>query len=157
YDTVPLGLFLALHLAWLFPWSLYLPLAFREWIGAFRPNSALKAAAMPGELSPLGDGEGIVEASSGSRRRGVSLSQSDLSRQQRALLFCALWAALIILFFCFSTTQEYYTMPSYAAFALLLGFALSRAERAWPAGRRMLIGSQVGLTLLGVAILIVGL
>jgi predicted membrane channel-forming protein YqfA (hemolysin III family) len=73
-------------------------------------------------------------------------------------LFLALWAVLIILFFCFSTTQEYYTMPSYAAFALMIGHALAKAEGTWQAtrGRRWLTVTQVMLTLLGLAIFIVG-
>ena len=30
YDTVPLPLFLGLHVVWLFPWSFFLPLAIKE-------------------------------------------------------------------------------------------------------------------------------
>jgi len=69
-----------------------------------------------------------------------------------------LWAVLIILFFCFSTTQEYYTRPSYAAFALLIGYALAKAEGEWQArrGRRLLIVTQITLAILGVATFIVG-
>jgi 4-amino-4-deoxy-L-arabinose transferase-like glycosyltransferase len=40
-------------------------------------------------------------------------------------LFCLCWIGWTLLFFTFSTTQEYYSMPCYPAFALLLGSALS--------------------------------
>ena len=34
------------------------------------------------------------------------------------------WIAVVMVFFTFSTTQEYYSMPIYPALALLLGSAL---------------------------------
>jgi 4-amino-4-deoxy-L-arabinose transferase-like glycosyltransferase len=44
------------------------------------------------------------------------------------LLFC--WAAVILLFFSFSTRQEYYIAPALPAFALLLGNWLAREQEA---------------------------
>jgi 4-amino-4-deoxy-L-arabinose transferase-like glycosyltransferase len=44
------------------------------------------------------------------------------------LLFC--WAAVILLFFSFSTRQEYYLAPTLPAFALLLGHWLANEEEA---------------------------
>ena len=97
YNTVPRPLFWLLHLAWLFPWSLYLPEALR---------------ALPG-CSPAGrDGK------------------------MRLLAWC--WAGFLLLFFTFSTTQEYYSMPAYPALALLLGDALTRDSRWNRAGTRVL-------------------
>jgi hypothetical protein len=50
------------------------------------------------------------------------------------LLLC--WAGFILLFFTFSTTQEYYSLPCYPALALLIGTAAA-ADGAWiRAGRR---------------------
>jgi 4-amino-4-deoxy-L-arabinose transferase-like glycosyltransferase len=46
---------------------------------------------------------------------------SGLDRRRRALLFFALWAAFILLFFSFSTRQEYYTIPALPALALIVG------------------------------------
>ncbi len=40
-------------------------------------------------------------------------------------LFLFLWIGVILAFFAFSTTQEYYTLPTLAAFALLLGKAMA--------------------------------
>jgi hypothetical protein len=151
YDTVPLALFLALHLVWLFPWSFFLPLAVKNVIGIFKSSKA----AQHGDTETRRHGDAATQLSS---RRVPGLWQREFSREQRTLLFLALWATLIILFFCFSTTQEYYTMPSYAAFALLIGYALAKAESEWEAvrGRRLLIVMQITLAVLGVAIFIVG-
>lgn len=44
------------------------------------------------------------------------------------LLFC--WAAVILLFFSFSTRQEYYVAPALPAFALILGHWLAREGEA---------------------------
>ena len=41
----------------------------------------------------------------------------------RLLALC--WAGFILVFFTFSTTQEYYSMPCYPALALLLGSAMA--------------------------------
>ena len=50
----------------------------------------------------------------------------------RLLALC--WIGFVMVFFTFSTTQEYYSMPIYPAFALLLGCAIDRS-RAGPAAR----------------------
>jgi 4-amino-4-deoxy-L-arabinose transferase-like glycosyltransferase len=53
-------------------------------------------------------------------------------RHRRLMLLCFCWAGFLLLFFTFSTTQEYYSMPCYPALALLLGTALAREEaRRW--------------------------
>ncbi len=52
------------------------------------------------------------------------------SRRGRMLRMLVCWAGFILVFFTFSTTQEYYSMPAYPAFALLLGLVLAEWE-AW--------------------------
>jgi 4-amino-4-deoxy-L-arabinose transferase-like glycosyltransferase len=53
-------------------------------------------------------------------------------RASRMRLLCLCWLGLVLLFFTFSTTQEYYSMPTYPAFALLLGPGSARlARRSW--------------------------
>src|SRR5438045_3948966 len=47
----------------------------------------------------------------------------DRASRTRLLALC--WAAFVLLFFTFSTTQEYYSMPLYPALALLLGSAIA--------------------------------
>jgi hypothetical protein len=66
------------------------------------------------------------------------------------LLFC--WAAVILLFFSFSTRQEYYLAPTLPAFALLLGDWLASEEEA-PMGAPIARSGRVSATVL----LIVGL
>ena len=46
---------------------------------------------------------------------------SQLDQRQRANLVFALWALVILLFFSFSTRQEYYVLPAVPALALLIG------------------------------------
>jgi hypothetical protein len=53
------------------------------------------------------------------------LASNDHAGQTRLLALC--WIGFILVFFTFSTTQEYYTMSCYPAIALLLGCAM--AER----------------------------
>jgi len=92
YDTVPLLVFWALMLLWLFPWSAFLlqslaqvPHRWKEW------------------------------------RRGMG-------KAQRAMLLYAIWAAFILLFFSFSTRQEYYAVPALPALALLIGGWLQQED-----------------------------
>lgn len=82
YDKVPLLLFWGLCLAWLIPWSAFLPLALK----------------------------GQVEEKESPR------------------VFLWIWAGLVMIFFSFSTRQEYYSMPAWPPLALLIGSALASAE-----------------------------
>jgi len=52
----------------------------------------------------------------------ASLAPGDRAGKTRLLALC--WAGFILVFFTFSTTQEYYSMPCYPALALLLGSAM---------------------------------
>ena len=53
----------------------------------------------------------------------LSFKPDDRAGKTRLLALC--WAGFILVFFTFSTTQEYYSMPCYAAFALPLGSAMA--------------------------------
>jgi 4-amino-4-deoxy-L-arabinose transferase-like glycosyltransferase len=71
------------------------------------------------------------------------------------LLFC--WAGVILLFFSFSTRQEYYLAPTLPAFALLLGHWLAREEEA-PIGSPIARTGRISATvLLVVGFLIAGI
>jgi 4-amino-4-deoxy-L-arabinose transferase-like glycosyltransferase len=52
----------------------------------------------------------------------------DRASRMRLLALC--WLGFILVFFTFSTTQEYYSMPAYPAFALLLGAAIAE-DTSW--------------------------
>jgi 4-amino-4-deoxy-L-arabinose transferase-like glycosyltransferase len=53
----------------------------------------------------------------------LDFRQAD--RASRMRLLCLCWAGFLLLFFTFSSTQEYYSMPCYPALALLIGSALT--------------------------------
>jgi 4-amino-4-deoxy-L-arabinose transferase-like glycosyltransferase len=55
----------------------------------------------------------------------VKQSYREPSRAGRARLMAVCWIGVVMVFFTFSTTQEYYSMPVYPALALLLGSALA--------------------------------
>lgn len=52
--------------------------------------------------------------------------KSNLDRPARAALLLAVWAAFIMVFFSFSTRQEYYVLPALPALAVLCGVWLKR-------------------------------
>jgi hypothetical protein len=67
------------------------------------------------------------------------VSYSRVSREGRMHLMAVCWIGAVMLFFTFSTTQEYYSLPIYPAMALLIGSAI--AERRFVrAGTWILIG-----------------
>ena len=53
------------------------------------------------------------------------LSFKPLDRAGRCRLLALCWIGFVLVFFTFSTTQEYYSMPCYPAFAILLGSAMA--------------------------------
>ena len=55
----------------------------------------------------------------------AKLSFKPVDRAGRARLFALCWAGFTLVFLTFSETQEYYSMPCYAALALLLGAAIA--------------------------------
>lgn len=55
----------------------------------------------------------------------AKLSFKPVDRAGRARLLALCWAGFVLVFFTFSTTQEYYSMPCYPALALLLGSAMA--------------------------------
>ncbi|HZQ71066.1 MAG TPA: glycosyltransferase family 39 protein [Terriglobales bacterium] len=62
--------------------------------------------------------------------------RSRLTRAQMANLLCLLWALVILVFFSFSSRQEYYTIPALPALALLVGGWLGRTAKEHNAGVR---------------------
>ncbi len=98
YDTVPLLIFWGLLLAWLLPWSVFLPQALR-----YVPLRWRELWSKPG-----------------------TKPATKLDRPQRANLLFFLWALVIVGFFSFSTRQEYYTISALPGVALLVGGWLGR-------------------------------
>jgi 4-amino-4-deoxy-L-arabinose transferase-like glycosyltransferase len=63
----------------------------------------------------------------------VRLNYKPADRAGRTRLLALCWIGFILLFFTFSTTQEYYSMPCYPALALLIGSAVA-AGGVWVRG-----------------------
>jgi 4-amino-4-deoxy-L-arabinose transferase-like glycosyltransferase len=83
----------------------------------------------------------------------VKLSFKPIDRAGRARLMALCLTGFILVFFTFSTTQEYYSMPCYPALALLLGSAMD-AEGEWIKWGRRALGATAALaalTTLGIA------
>jgi Dolichyl-phosphate-mannose-protein mannosyltransferase len=78
FSNIPIPWFWLLHLAWLFPWSVFL----------FRSSPASRL---------------------------------------RTLALC--WIGVVMGFLAFVPTQEYYSMPAYPAFAILIGAAMAKSLR----------------------------
>jgi hypothetical protein len=55
----------------------------------------------------------------------AKLSFRPVDRAGRTRLLALCWIGVVLIFFTFSTTQEYYSMPAYPAMALLLGCAIA--------------------------------
>ncbi|MGA9184665.1 MAG: glycosyltransferase family 39 protein [Candidatus Acidiferrales bacterium] len=55
----------------------------------------------------------------------AKLSFKPVDRAGRTRLLALCWTGFVLIFFTFSTTQEYYSMPIYPALALLLGSAMA--------------------------------
>ncbi|MBI3668565.1 MAG: glycosyltransferase family 39 protein [Acidobacteria bacterium] len=68
----------------------------------------------------------------------LRLDYKPVSRAGRARLLALCWAGFLLLFFTFSTTQEYYSMPAYPALALLLGSAVASGDTWSRLGMRLL-------------------
>src|SRR5213078_498363 len=78
------------------------------------------------------------------------LSYKPLDREGRARLLAVCWTGFILVFFTFSTTQEYYSMPCYPALALLIGAAVAEG------GKAVLLGTRAIAVVATVAFLATG-
>ena len=72
-------------------------------------------------------------------------NSNDRASRTRLLALC--WAGFVLIFFTFSTTQEYYSMPCYPALALLIGSAMAMGGDWIRRGTRALsvIAACIGL------------
>lgn len=88
----------------------------------------------------------------------IRLRFHDANRAARTRLLCLATIAFVLLFFSFSTTQEYYTMPAYPAFAILVACAMAarepKAMAAWNRAARLLTGVVFSLALAAIVYLL---
>jgi hypothetical protein len=59
-----------------------------------------------------------------------ALKREELPAALHPWLFCGIWAAAVLVFFSFSTRQEYYVLPALPALALLIGAWLAAEHHA---------------------------
>jgi 4-amino-4-deoxy-L-arabinose transferase-like glycosyltransferase len=75
----------------------------------------------------------------------------DRAGKTRLLALC--WTLFLLIFFTFSTTQEYYSMPIYPALALLLGGAMARND-SWTLWATRVLGLISAVCAVCIAILL---
>jgi len=123
YNKQSGSLYWTLHIVWLFPWSLYLPVALRQPI-----TDWLARRTRTGDRAP----------------------RPNLNFRARTELLCLAWAGVTLVFFSFSTNQEYYTFPAYWPILLLIAGQLSNEEES--GSRRWLLWSSGVFAVIGIAI-----
>jgi 4-amino-4-deoxy-L-arabinose transferase-like glycosyltransferase len=84
----------------------------------------------------------------------LSFKPSDRAGRTRLLALC--WTGFMLVFFTFSTTQEYYTMPCYPALALLLGSAMAAGGKWVRWGTRVIsvIAGCAAVALIAILVLV---
>ncbi len=76
----------------------------------------------------------------------AKLDYRSATRASRTRLLALCWIGFVVVFFSFSTRQEYYSLPCYPAFALLIGSAL--ATRGWGVRPAIRVGGVIAAVLL---------
>jgi 4-amino-4-deoxy-L-arabinose transferase-like glycosyltransferase len=87
----------------------------------------------------------------------LSYKPADRAGRTRLLALC--WTGFLLVFFTFSTTQEYYSMPVYPALALLLGSAMSGEDRWVRHGTRIaaVIATAAALAIAALLVMVRGM
>ncbi len=157
YNKLPTYLYWSLHLVWLFPWSLFCVVLFRQASASFsRFNNANPIANRITYWQPfavvivgvlLRDTVhipylftvfvallGFVAFELHQRQlkspNGTPLLLTS-TYSQRTTLLLTLFATLVLVFFSLSTNQEYYTFPAYLPLLILLTASLTNAENTY--------------------------
>ena len=169
YNKLPSSLYWSLHLVWLFPMSLFLPLGISP---SLRYPTSSNIARVPTILfltHILSSGLAVFRflrsysfthvifssGSSASTSLQHALPDSSTCRSQRTTLLLSLFSALVLVFFSLSTNQEYYTFPAYLPLLMLLAAALARAEAIYDAdksSRRWITFAHAAFTAIGLAV-----
>jgi 4-amino-4-deoxy-L-arabinose transferase-like glycosyltransferase len=81
-----------------------------------------------------------------------------VDRASRARLLALCWVGFILVFFTFSTTQEYYSMPCYPALALLIGAGMARGGKPVVWGMRIVaaVAALALIVIVGILIAVRG-
>ena len=126
YNKLPFVLYWSLHLVWLFPWSIYLPVVVRRaWTARTRWLRDVRPAP-------------------------YSIAARSARFRSRTIWLLAFYAAVILVFFSLSTNQEYYTYPVYFPLLLLTAGALASEESEPAPVSKWLTGAHAVLALIGI-------
>jgi len=79
---------------------------------------------------------------------------ANSTREQKGALLLLVWALAILLFFSFSTRQEYYVLPSLPALALLTGIWFAKEAGAAKESTERRIGLRCSALLLAIGVLV---
>jgi len=137
YDTVPLWLFWGLLLIWLMPWSAFM---FKAIANAMRvATKSIRMRQPQANIEERPDATVAHETSANGApiyQPGAKPQENVEDKDPRAegptYLLLILWAALPLLFFSFSTRQEYYVLPSLPPIALLIAAWLAHQAPTKP-------------------------
>jgi hypothetical protein len=184
FNKLPGWVYWLMHLAWLFPWTLFLPLGvaavwrrFRYqtmtltrnsnllppfWILLLEMALAAGAALLGVGVMTIGVLVTVVYVGFliAAHRAGVGFTASPFHRidpQQRTILLLSLFSLVTLLFFSLSTNQEYYTFPIYLPVLLLIASTITRAEQTYssnPEARRWMTLAHAALTGIGGSIVL---
>lgn len=117
YNKMPFAVYWLAHLAWLFPWSIFVPAVlaagWKRWRGWL---------AHPGKSGAHGS-----RFASSERENAPALIEQALFRMRSEWLL-GIYAAFVLVFFSISTNQEYYTFPAWPALLILIAAVVARTE-----------------------------
>jgi 4-amino-4-deoxy-L-arabinose transferase-like glycosyltransferase len=120
FNKLPLAAYWLLHLAWLFPWSLFAP--------------ALVAVAWKTRRNWMqyvrgGVGQALELSLDHTARGEVAKTVVQLKFRARTTWLLGLFAGFILFFFSLSTNQEYYTFPAWPPLIILIAGVLAGIEQ----------------------------
>ena len=78
----------------------------------------------------------------------AAVKRQALTREQQAWTLMAIWALVPLVFFSFSTRQEYYVLPALPPLALLIGAWLAQDEEVCPSTDAALAGRRIAFVLM---------
>lgn len=153
YNKLPQWAYWAQHLAWLFPWSLFLPALVavawktrRRWLQQLRPDA----------------GQTVDFYLDYAAREDVATYAARVKFRVRTLWLLSLFSAWTLIFFAISSNQEYYTFPVWTPLFMMIAIVLVGIEerrsaddnpRSGPLlSTAWLTGAQAAFAVLGVLV-----
>ena len=119
YNKMPFAVYWLAHLAWLFPWSIFVPAVIavgwktrRSWLHHLRRDS----------------GPTVDFYLDHAERDDVAGYIQRLKFRVRSAWLLSIYSAFVLLFFSISTNQEYYTFPAWPALFILIAAVLAELE-----------------------------